>query len=185
MTFEELAVMTALRLDEAKIPYMLPGALAVNFYGKPRMTHDVDVVVLFTARDAQRVRQLFDQDFFVQEESIRAAQREVSMFNIIHKETGLKVDLWMRKDDEHGREAFKRRVCVAYGPAQIRLASAEDTIITKLEWYKMSDIDKHYSDAVGIGRIQAGKLDLAYIEDWCRRTTTLEIWERVKKEADL
>jgi hypothetical protein len=182
MTFEELAVMIARRLSDAEIPYMLTGALAVNFYGKPRMTHDVDIVILITARDAQQVRQLFDQDFFVQEESIKAALREVSMFNIIHKDTGLKVDLWMRKDDDYSREALKRRVCVAYGQAQICLASAEDTIITKLDWYKMSDIGKHFSDAQGIYRIQKETLDVEYITRWCAAKGLADLWTKIQAE---
>jgi hypothetical protein len=182
MTFEELAVMTAVRLDDASIPYMLTGALAVSFYGEPRMTHDVDIVVLIAARDAQQLVQLFGQDFFVQEESIKAALREVSMFNIIHKETGLKVDFWMRKNDDYSRGALGRRARVAYGPTRICLASAEDTIITKLEWYKLSDIDKHFSDAQGVYRIQRGTLDVEYIARWCEQKSLAELWKRVQGE---
>ena len=185
MTFEELAVTAARRLSDMQIPYMLTGALAVNYYGKPRMTHDVDIVILITDRDAPQIMRLFGSDFFVQEESIKAALREVSMFNIIHEETGLKVDFWMRKNDDYSREAFSRRVCVDYGHTRICLPSAEDTVITKLDWYRMSDIEKHYSDAVGVARTQAGKLDLMYIDNWCRRGMTLDIWERLKKDAGI
>lgn len=39
------------RLEEAGIPYMLSGSTAMNFYARPRMTRDLDIVVELKATD--------------------------------------------------------------------------------------------------------------------------------------
>jgi hypothetical protein len=182
MTFEQIAVTVAEKLQKSKIPYMLTGALAVNYYGNPRMTHDVDLVVQITDKDISKIMELFENDFFVGEESINAALREISMFNIIHKETGFKVDFWILKGDEYSQEAFERRRWYPYQEIEISLATPEDMLIGKLEWYKMSEIEKHYFDALGIYRIQKGNLDLEYIKKWCKKKSVLKIWEKLQKE---
>ncbi len=183
MTFEALGLEVVARLQEAGIPYMLTGALAVSYHGVPRATHDIDIVILIASTDILRVKALFEQDFFIDDESIRAALREGSMFNAVHKDTGLKVDFWLRKDDAYGHEAFQRRTAYPYQDVQVLIAMPEDVIVSKLEWFKKSDIDKHYSDALGVYRIQAGKLDKNYINNWCRRKSLLELWQEVQDEA--
>lgn len=159
MTFEQVAIMTVECLEQAKIPYMLTGALVVNFHGKPRMTHDIDFVIFITQEEIPRIKELFDKDFFINEESLQLALNEKSMFNIIHKDTAAKIDFWILKDDEYNTTAFARRKKYLFYQTEMSLATPEDTIISKLEWYKMSDVDKHYYDAVGVYRIQGYKLD--------------------------
>jgi hypothetical protein len=182
MTFEELAVMIAVRLDDAKLQYMFTGALAVNFYGKPGTAHDLDIVILITARDVRPLAQLFGQDFCVLEGSIRTALREVSVFTAIHKESGMKVNFWMRRNDDYSRDAFERRTEVTCGPTRISLVSAEDTIVTRLELYEQTGISQHFSDAQGIYRIQRETLCVEYITNWCEGTSLAELWERVQGE---
>ncbi|OGQ82967.1 MAG: hypothetical protein A3G40_15190 [Deltaproteobacteria bacterium RIFCSPLOWO2_12_FULL_57_22] len=50
---EELAVLKEVtrRLNRAKIPYMVTGSIAANFYTVPRMTRDIDIVVELSERD--------------------------------------------------------------------------------------------------------------------------------------
>ena len=45
MTQEEIAKRVVTALEDNGVPYMLTGALAVNYYGRPRLTHDIDVIV--------------------------------------------------------------------------------------------------------------------------------------------
>ncbi len=92
----------------------MTGALAVNYHGKPRMTHDIDVVILITTNDIQRIKELFDEDFYIDEYSLQSALEEVSMFNIVHKEAGFKVDFWILKDDAYSKKSFERRKWYPY-----------------------------------------------------------------------
>jgi hypothetical protein len=181
MTFEQVAILSVEYLEKEKIPYMMTGALVVNYHGKPRMTHDIDFVVNITNKEIQKITELFNKDFFISEGSIRSALAENSMFNIIHKETGSKIDFWILKDDEYNKTAFARRKSYPYQEKEISLATPEDTIISKLEWYKMSDVEKHYFDAVNIYCIQGNNLDKNYITDWCQKKSLTELWRKIQK----
>lgn len=183
MTFEELVLDVAGRLDRAGIPYMLTGALAVNYHGVPRSTLDIDIVVVIAPADVVRIQAMLAPDFAVGEESIRAALREGSMFNAVHEETGLKVDFWMRKGDDYGREAFARRKQYPYARLMVSIATPEDVIVTKLEWHRMSDIDKHYFDARGVYAVQKDTLDTAYITRWCEAKSVRDLWHRVQGDV--
>lgn len=80
---------------------MLTGALAVSYYGEPRTTHDIDVVIAVSAADIARISAALAPDSFLREESIRAALREASVFDVVHRETGLKVDFLILKSDNY------------------------------------------------------------------------------------
>jgi hypothetical protein len=162
---------------------MLTGGLAVTYYGEPRTTHDIDVVILISSADITRIKGMLEPDFFVDEESIKAALREGSMFNAVHEETGFKVDFWMLKLDEYDRARFSRRVQVSVLGVTMSLPTAEDVIISKLDWFKQSDVDKHFSDARGIVAIQKGSLDTAYIARWCEAKGLLDLWQKVERET--
>jgi hypothetical protein len=182
VTFEELGLDVAARLDSAGIPYMLTGALAVNYHGVPRSTHDIDIVIIIEYRDIARIKAMLEPDYAVDEESIRAALREGSMFNAIHDGTGLKVNFWLREDDGHGRAAFARRKQYPYGRLLVPIATPEDVIIAKLEWFRMSDLDKHYFDARGVCAVQRDTLDTAYIVGWCEVKSILDLWQRLQRD---
>ncbi|MBS4016104.1 MAG: hypothetical protein KGZ86_06715 [Candidatus Latescibacteria bacterium] len=182
MTFEQLTELVVSNLQKSNIQYMLTGALAINYYGVPRMTHDIDIIIQITSKDIRKIQVLFDNDFFVGEESIRSALAESSMFNVIHKETGYKVDFWILKEDEYNRTAFVRRKECQYQQKQIYIASPEDMIIIKLEWYKMSDIDKHYFDVINLYNIQRDNLDEKYIIYWCQKKSLLDLWKKIQKD---
>jgi len=81
----------------------------MNFYAKPRMTRDIDLVVEFSASDLDRLMQLFQDDFYIEREMIHQALIQQTMFNIIHMPTVIKVDCVIRKDTPYRREEFARR----------------------------------------------------------------------------
>ncbi len=104
------------------------------------------------------------------------------MFNAIHEETGLKVDFRMLKGGEYDRSAFARRVRVSLLGTEMFLPAAEDVIITKLDWHRLSGIDKHYFDAGGVAAVQKGRLDTAYIERWCATKSLTDLWLRIQRK---
>jgi len=183
--FETALTQVAGTLSRLNMPYMLTGAVAVTYYGAPRTTHDIDVVILIAPADIARIKAALEPTFSVDQESIKAALREGSAFNAIHEETGFKVDFWILKDGEYDRTAFARRVRVSLLGADMFLPTPEDVIVAKLDWYRMSDIDKHYSDAQGVAAVQKGQLDTAYIARWCKAKSLSDLWHRIERETDL
>lgn len=182
MTQLDVLLLVCETLDKLKIDYMLIGAYAVSFYGRPRTTHDIDLNIVISFQDAKRIYDSFKDGFYVSKEAIDEAIECRSMFNIICNETMDKVDFWIIKDDEFDSARFARRKREKIREKSIFISSPEDTILTKLDWYKKSNIQKHYDDAFGIFQIQAGKLDLDYIRKWAKKLSFLEtVTELIKK----
>src|SRR5437763_13806458 len=91
------------RFEQAAIPYMLTGSMAMNYYAQPRMTRNIDVVIEIAPKDAHRMAGLFRSAYYVSEESICDALSHESYFKLIHQDSVLKVDCIIRQ-----RSAFRR-----------------------------------------------------------------------------
>lgn len=181
MTEEEVLKRILNLFDALNIPYALTGGLAVSFYGHPRSTHDFDLIIQIPGEPniVKKLLEAFEKDFYISEEGIIGALLHKTMFNIIHHETGLKVDLWILKEDEYGREAFKRRNRVKSLGVDLCILSAEDMVIGKLLWYKVSEIEKHFNDAKGIVEIQKEGLDDQYLTKWSLKLSVNDLLRKI------
>jgi hypothetical protein len=159
---------------------MPTGSFASNFHGVPRMTQDADLVVELGEAPAPLLVAALDRDFYVSEEAIRDAVRRRGMFNVIHLETGFKVDIIVRKARPFSEEEFRRRVPGALAGRPVSFASAEDTILSKLEWARAGNSDRQYHDAVGIVNVQGRQLDIAYLEKWAAELGLLDLLHRAR-----
>jgi hypothetical protein len=122
-------------LESAKVPYMICGSVASFFYRVPRTTQDVDLVVQLTGFDVPRLLQFLpSDDFYVSESAALDAVRSQRQFNVIDMQTGWKADLIVRERRPFNREEFDRRVKVELMGVEVWVASAEGTILSKLEW---------------------------------------------------
>ncbi len=170
MIQEDLLVKVIDRINSLKIPYMITGGIAVIFFGKPRLTHDFDIVVEIKSDQIQPLVETFGKDFYISAESIRDALDHHSMFNMIHFDSGIKVDFWMLRDVEFDKKRFERRQRHTYTGREIVFSSPEDIILKKLLWFKESEIEKHLEDALGILEIQQN-LDIDYLKEWAKKLT--------------
>src|SRR5213596_3921080 len=151
------------RFEQAGIPYMLTGSMAMNYYAQPRMTRDIDVVI--APEDAGRVAALFRSDYYVNEESIRESLAHESIFNLIHHESVIKVDCIIRKGTEYRRAEFERRKKISILDFTTFVVSKEDLIISKLVWSKDSHSEVQLSD---VRNLLATGYDAAYLQHWTR-----------------
>lgn len=184
-TQAELLRITASFLEENKIPYMITGAWSTIYYGRPRASHDIDFVVELHIDDLNRIVSVFDklpEEFLVQVDSILEAVENKSMFQVLHLPTMLKFDFWLLTDEEFDKSRFQRRKKVKVLDQIMEMASAEDTIIQKLRWYKEGKIEKHLVDAAFVYQIQNEKLDKKYMETWVEK---LELDKYYKKLSTL
>ena len=49
---------------------------------------------------------------------------------------------------------------------RLQVVSAEDAILSKLEWAKVSGSERQFRDAVGVGLVQRSALDREYLSRW-------------------
>jgi hypothetical protein len=153
------------KFEEAGIGYMLTGSMAMNYYALPRMTRDIDFVVEITAQDIERVMALFRLAYYVSEQNIRESVTRESVFNVIHHESVIKVDCFVRKNDRYRRLEFERRRKISVLDFTTYIVSKEDLIISKLWWAKDSRSDIQLGDAKNL---VATGFDAGYLEYWTR-----------------
>jgi hypothetical protein len=125
-------------LDAAGLRYFVTGSTATIFFGEPRFTNDIDVVVdLSEFTVAEFCCQFPVQDFYVSETAAIQAVRDKSTFNIIHPASGLKADLIVppRTPFNESRFARARRVRAAED-FETAIASPEDVSLKKLDFYQ-------------------------------------------------
>ena len=110
MTIEEVAQIVLQALEEHKIAYMVVGALASNMHGVPRSTQDADIVIECDTTSLEEFVASLQPKFYADKEMALDAYRRRSMFNVIHFQSGFKVDLIVRGMDEFDHEEFSRKI---------------------------------------------------------------------------
>jgi hypothetical protein len=170
-------------LDRLELQRSYGGAIAYNYYGPPRLTQDVDILVL--TRDMM----------------MPALVEELRRAGCVHADRDMKpVDLRTVLDDLRGRthytvflyagvrvemfvpwHAFHTRV-LERSPAReldgrrIRIHSAEDLIVFK----KIFDRPKDIGDIKAMLMAQQGRLDLARLKDDARGLLSAESFKELE-----
>lgn len=182
MTSERETLLVLLRhLDDLGIPYMVSGSLASSYHGRPRSTHDADVIVDPNAEQLTAlVQRLLDAGIYVDSRRAHDSLLLRSQFNAIDPHSGFKLDLIVRKSRPFSQEEFARRQRVELSPGvEAVLSSAEDTILAKLEWSrKAGRSERQIEDAAGVLAVNPG-LDRAYVERWARELGVLDLWQEI------
>lgn len=175
-----LALLTS-ALDELGLKYLVTGSMAAMTYGETRFTNDIDVVIDLRAEDVDRFCARFpSSEFYLSPESVRAAVLQRRAFNIIHPASGLKVDVFVPKDDAFERSRRARGVRLPISESrEVMFASPEDVIIKKLQYYQEGGSEKHLRDIASLLKIQAARIDRAYVADWSETLGVKEIWDAI------
>ena len=183
MTPSPIATIVA-ELERFGIPHMVAGSFASTLHGEPRTTQDIDLVIDPEWPSLRRFAHELDRSrFYVSEEAVREAWERRGQFNVVLLDSGWKVDLIIRKDRPFSRSEFERRQPATIGDAQVLAATAEDTIVAKLEWASVGESERQLRDVVGILGLSGDRLDRGYIERWVRELGLQELWTRVQGEA--
>jgi len=154
-------------LDDARIPHMLVGSFASMSHGAPRATQDIDMVIDPTPEQLDRFAASFDPDrYYVNGLEAQEALAARDQFNIIDFTTAWKVDLIIRKDRPFSLTEFQRRVPARALDVDLYLATAEDTVLAKLEWAAMGGSDRQVADAATVLAVGTGLLDEQYLDHW-------------------
>jgi hypothetical protein len=181
---------TALRVfDRLGIGYAIGGSIASSLHGIGRMTRDADVTVEpFPGREAEFVAAFDPVAFYVSEDAVRQAVRERFSFNILHPESGFKIDVYVLADEPFARSAFARRRLMTLDDdlgQPIACYAPEDVILFKLHWYRLGGetSDQQWNDVLGVFRAQAGQLDAGYLARWADTVGVGDLLGRARLEA--
>lgn len=169
MNERELLVDCLRRLNRTGIIYYLTGSMATNYWGIPRTTHDLDFVVQLSETAVPLIVQEFRDNFHIDEQAVRAVFQPPHQFNAIDARSALKVDFWLAASTPFDQEMLRRRVAATLFGEAAWIATAEDVILHKLLWHRISPSDRQMGDAAGVVAVQTASLDKNYLNKWAAK----------------
>ena len=174
--------------DALGVDYLVGGSVASSVFGEPRQTVDADLVARVLGRHVEPLVERLAGEYYADRSAITTAIQTQGCFNLIHLETMTKVDVFVRWRDPFAQSQFTRRQRKSVGesPAlELYFASAEDTILAKLDWYRKGGCvsDRQWRDLLGVFKVQAGALDRAYLVHWAGELGVTDLLQRALKEA--
>jgi hypothetical protein len=182
VTPEEAALAAVIgALTRVGVPYMLTGSVATSYHGRPRATHDADLIIDPTPVQLDAlVAALAESGFYVDADGARVALRERRQFNVIEIAHASKIDLIVRRDTPFSDEEFARRRPIDLPfLSNVTTVTAEDSILSKLEWARRSgDSERQVADAASVVALNPS-LDRIYVERWARALGVEDLWRRI------
>jgi hypothetical protein len=176
--------------DVLGVDYLVGGSVASSVFGEPRQTVDADLVARLLGRHAEPLVAQLSGEFYAHLPAILTAIQNQASFNLIHLATMAKVDVFVRWRDPFAQSQFARRQKKSVGespPLELFFASAEDTVLAKLDWYqKGSEVsDRQWRDLLGVLKVQSNALDRQYLLHWARELGLSDLLQRAMNDAGL
>ncbi|MFI5198246.1 MAG: hypothetical protein ACHQJD_06475 [Thermoanaerobaculia bacterium] len=156
------------KLRGAGVPWMLTGSAASSYYGEPRATNDLDIVVDPTPAQIDAFAESLSGSFYVNREEVREALAARGMFNVIDPQSGWKADIIFVGNREFDRIEFGRRRIARLFGLDIHVISPEGSILSKLEWARRGGSDRQLRDAAAVLAANRGALDFDYLRRQAR-----------------
>jgi hypothetical protein len=174
-------------LEKLGIPYVIGGSLASTLHGMVRTTQDSDIITEMRPGHIPAFIAALQDEFFIDEEMIADSIQHNSSFNIIHRDSMFKVDVFIPRASPFQQSQLaraQRQTFELESQVSANFASAEDTILSKLEWYRMGGetSERQWRDILGVLKTRAGELDVEYMRRWANELKVIDLLERAFKE---
>lgn len=181
----ELLLLFVRPLNRSGLRYVIGGSVAAIFYGEPRLTNDLDVMVFLRDSDLERLPGLFPPpDFYLPPLEVMRAEVHrpaQGQFNIIHVRTSFKADVFPTGRDDFNAWAFRHKRVVQFEGEDFVLAPPEYVIVRKLEYFREGGSDKHLRDIRGMLAVSGELLDEAALNEWIERQGVARQWAAVRR----
>jgi len=173
-------------LEMLGVPYFIGGSLASTLYGMVRTTQDSDIIAKLRSEDISAFIKELQNEFYLDGEMIKDAVIRQTSFNIIHRESMFKVDVFVPRPRRYLEMQFSRaqQESLSSDPQMSAMvASPEDILLAKLEWYRMGGevSERQWRDVIGVLRVQAGVLDVDYLQRMARELEVADLLEQALK----
>jgi len=170
-------------LEELNVPYFIGGSLASAVQGAARATMDADLVADLRPEHVDPVALALSAEFYLDAETMRSAVRRRSSFNLIHLRTMFKVDVFVNKGRPFDHAQLERRALHPLAldpPCWAYIASPEDTVLAKLDWYRQGGgvSDRQWRDVISVLKVQGSRLDAAYLRTLAGRLGVADLLDR-------
>lgn len=187
---EPLAVslIVARAFEKLGLRYLIGGSLASSLHGVPRSTNDADMLAEVPAALADDIAAELAGEFYVDADMIRDAAVRGASFNVIHLATMFKVDVFVATRDPMTQEEMRRRQEHRLSPddeARAFFASAEDTVLQKLDWYRRGGeiSERQWKDILGVLRMQGSSVDVTYMKKWATHLGVSDLLDHALRDS--
>ncbi len=176
-------------LEELNIEYLVVGSLASALHGVSRSTLDGDLIADLQAHNIQGLVDRLGAEFFADQQMMLNAINHKGSFNLIHRASMFKIDIFIPKDSFNSSELKRRQrhpLTKDSGDSAF-VGTAEDTILAKLRWYRLGNevSDRQWKDVTEILKIQGGRLDLKYMREWAEKIGVSDLLTKALAETKM
>lgn len=184
----EVTLKVTALLEQLRVPYLIGGSLASTLYGRVRTTQDADIIAQLQQEHIRPFVLSLQDEFYLDEEIIAQAIRRRSSFNLIHRDTMFKVDVFIPRPRPylHSQLARAQRQSFPFADRMSAVfAGPEDTILSKLEWYRLGGeaSDRQWLDVLAILKMRKEELDIDYLRKWADELLIADLLQRALEEA--
>ena len=181
------AVVEAFR--SLKVLYFVGGSVASSFHGATRSTMDVDLVAKIADEHVKPLLEFLGDDYYASQSAMREAVRRKSCFNLIHYPTSFKVDVFVSRDRPFDQDSLSRAMMGEIGlqtKIVVPIASPEDTIVSKLEWYRLGDesSERQWQDVQRVLQLLGDRADRGYLKRAAYSLSVEDLLERLLQTLD-
>ncbi len=185
LAFERLVA----ALDRLGVRYVVGGSFASSIRGSGRATMDIDLVAELSPSQVDALASALGDEFYADADMMRTALDRGASFYLIHFQSSYKFDVFPEASEFQRSELARGAVVDAApfntAPLRFRVASAEDIILAKLDWFRKGGCvsARQWNDVLGVVRIQGDRLDRAYLNDWAQRLGVRELLDDAMRQG--
>jgi hypothetical protein len=177
-----LVLLFTSRLNQLGVQYMVSGSVAMTIYGEPRLTNDVDMVVVLDREHIARLPEVFSPSEFycppVEVIQVEASRELGGHINIIHHKTGFKADLFLSGSDPFHAWGLARSRRVEMEGDSFVVAPPEYVIVRKLEYFRSGGSEKHLRDIRSMLATSPGLSERSELEQQIAERGLQEVWKK-------
>jgi len=176
-------------LEALGVPYAIGGSLASALHGMARATLDSDLVADLQPTQVPAFVHQLQEQFYVDEMVVANAIQRHTSFNLIHLETMFKVDIFIPKERPFDQQRLNRRISEKVADdsdEQICILSPEDTILAKLDWFRLGGevSERQWRDILGVMKTQQAALDTDYLKQWAENLGVSDLLQQALAEMN-
>ncbi len=179
----DLIGLFVLPLQKLEVEVMISGSVASIQYGEPRLTLDVDLVLVIEEGEISRLSEAFPEaDYYlppVEVLTVEARRASRGHFNVIHLDSGMKADCYPSRSHPYWQWARDNRRSVSINGQTVWFAPPEYVVLWKLEFYREGGGDKHLRDIRGMLRVSNDDINREFIESAVEKLGLEKTWKTV------
>jgi len=170
-------------LQSMDVRFYVGGSVASSYHGASRSTLDVDLVADLKRENVELLVEELQDEYYVSSSAIIDAIERCSCFNLIHLSSSFKVDVFIFKNRDFDKASMKRAKLGkvdSQSKFEVPIASPEDTILSKLEWYRLGNevSERQWDDVVRVMKVLGDHANHEYLT---RTAANLKVEDLLQK----